>query len=92
MSDKGLNLLLRSCCDLGFLSWQPVDFSDCITAEDEEGTWAVKTAGAGQQRGLQALPVAGGLVVHWWGSGSVRLTLKATLLPTRRARDSLARL
>lgn len=37
MSDKGLNLLLHSCCDLGLLSWQPVDFSDCTAAEDEEG-------------------------------------------------------
>lgn len=53
MSDKGLNLLLHSCWDLGLLYWQPADFSACKTAEDQEGTWAVKIAQAGQWRGLQ---------------------------------------
>lgn len=48
MSDKGLNLLLHSCWDLGLLYWQPVDFSDCKTAEDQQGIWAMKIAQAGQ--------------------------------------------
>ena len=72
MSDKGLNLLLHSCCDLGLLYWQPVDFSDYKTAKDWEGTWAMKIARAGQQTGgLQAVLGAFGLVLHCWRSGSV---------------------
>lgn len=55
MSDKGLNLLLHSCCDLGLLYWQPVDFSDYKTAKDQEGTWAMNIAHAGQLRGMQAV-------------------------------------
>lgn len=42
--DKGLNPLFYSCCELGLLHWQPVNFSDCKTAEGQEGSWAVPTA------------------------------------------------
>lgn len=42
--DKGLNPLFYSCCELGLLHWQPVNFSDCKTAKGQEGSWAVPTA------------------------------------------------
>lgn len=62
MSEKGLNLLEHSCWDLGFLDWQPVDFSDYESSEDQEGTWAVKLPRAGQPRGLEAVCGIFGLV------------------------------
>ena len=68
-SDEGLHLLLHSCCDTGLLYWQPVDFSDCETTEDREGTRAMKIAHA-RQRGLRAVPAALGLVSHRWRTGS----------------------